>query len=773
MIKSKFMELKSFIQKCGNEMKTNITFLLLFFLAVSSSAQNRAVLKASGDIISTHETQPSLNLKQEKKDKQRSHVLTNSIPLRNVNGMSDTLKYFAINEANTNFGIFGQDWVLQWFIAPVDMYIPSIGISIAEIADTNVLLEVKLVKLNWKKADLQSIGEQHFGYYPAAGNGNNNITAFLDNPDRTGDWVDASGLGLTSPFAKDIWSDSGKGVIIKPILKTAERQYQWIKLETLGDSPVVQAGTIVGLAVRNLSSTNDSVRVGISSGTYSGGYTGFKFYSNGRNQSGIDLGWWSRAFTFDFALEVELGEGCWPFINFTKLVTTLSTEPREVSVDIQHCEFDDIEKSIVEFVYSLDGGVTYSKLQLTTTDSAGVFQTYRGTLPSFPTATEVRYYFQYTNAVGNQYITTTISYSIFKPENPTLLVFNGPTLTTGYPQSYYFGSNGATTTGWEIISFPRDKWAYGKLTKELVDYYTNIFEITTKGPKDINNDVIKEWLATRSNHNYLLAGDDYLGSITNWTDTTYKAGDFQYDVLGITADHNDISYAVSGDQNKPSLAYGVAGTELGDSLYRKVIELNEDSLKIDPIYEISSSYQNWVDGFAPVAGAVVDVTAKGINGNIYNVGMHRTLPAGNKIVFLAFDPLSLDSPPSSYFWYGFDRVSPLVQALRWFGADVVDVENEVSSPLNFKLSQNYPNPFNPSTVISFQLSVGSKVSLKVYDILGNEVATLVNEEKEAGNYKVNFNAQQTTNNKQLASGIYFYTLRAGNFVQNRKMILLK
>jgi len=91
----------------------------------------------------------------------------------------------------------------------------------------------------------------------------------------------------------------------------------------------------------------------------------------------------------------------------------------------------------------------------------------------------------------------------------------------------------------------------------------------------------------------------------------------------------------------------------------------------------------------------------------------------------------------------------------------------------FALSQNYPNPFNPETNISYQLPVSSKVSLKVYDVLGNEVATLVNEEKPAGKYQVNFNTQHTTNNQQLSSGVYFYRLQAGNFVQTKKFILMK
>jgi ligand-binding sensor domain-containing protein len=86
---------------------------------------------------------------------------------------------------------------------------------------------------------------------------------------------------------------------------------------------------------------------------------------------------------------------------------------------------------------------------------------------------------------------------------------------------------------------------------------------------------------------------------------------------------------------------------------------------------------------------------------------------------------------------------------------------------DFSLSQNYPNPFNPSTVISYQLPVIGFVTLKVYDILGREVATLVNEEKPAGEYEVEFDGSNLT------CGIYFYQLKAGEFAETKKMILLK
>jgi photosystem II stability/assembly factor-like uncharacterized protein len=96
-----------------------------------------------------------------------------------------------------------------------------------------------------------------------------------------------------------------------------------------------------------------------------------------------------------------------------------------------------------------------------------------------------------------------------------------------------------------------------------------------------------------------------------------------------------------------------------------------------------------------------------------------------------------------------------------------DIDGDINSVNEFKLEQNYPNPFNPNTVISYQLPVNSNVTLKVYDVLGNEVATLVNEEKPAGRYEVDFTASSLT------SGVYFYKLAAGNYLVTKKMILMK
>jgi hypothetical protein len=92
---------------------------------------------------------------------------------------------------------------------------------------------------------------------------------------------------------------------------------------------------------------------------------------------------------------------------------------------------------------------------------------------------------------------------------------------------------------------------------------------------------------------------------------------------------------------------------------------------------------------------------------------------------------------------------------------------ESVQPLTFSLNQNYPNPFNPLTQITFSVPKATNVTLKVYDILGQEIALLVNERKQAGEYNVTWNAEGVT------SGVYFYRIVAGGFIQTNKMVVVK
>jgi hypothetical protein len=116
--------------------------------------------------------------------------------------------------------------------------------------------------------------------------------------------------------------------------------------------------------------------------------------------------------------------------------------------------------------------------------------------------------------------------------------------------------------------------------------------------------------------------------------------------------------------------------------------------------------------------------------------------------------------------WGFYNDSKKIIVYDSFG-DITDVPRGNSLPKEFILSQNYPNPFNPTTKIEFSVPTSSQVSLKVYDLLGREVSTLVNEYKIAGNYEVVFNASN------LPSGMYIYRLQGEKITLSKKMILIK
>lgn len=94
-------------------------------------------------------------------------------------------------------------------------------------------------------------------------------------------------------------------------------------------------------------------------------------------------------------------------------------------------------------------------------------------------------------------------------------------------------------------------------------------------------------------------------------------------------------------------------------------------------------------------------------------------------------------------------------------------ESNISTPTEYYLKQNYPNPFNPTTTIRFSIPSATFVQLKVYNILGNEIATIVNEQLPAGNYSVEYDEAN------LSSGIYFYTLTTNDFSETKKMTLVK
>ncbi|PJC59561.1 MAG: hypothetical protein CO025_05790, partial [Ignavibacteria bacterium CG_4_9_14_0_2_um_filter_37_13] len=152
------------------------------------------------------------------------------------------------------------------------------------------------------------------------------------------------------------------------------------------------------------------------------------------------------------------------------------------------------------------------------------------------------------------------------------------------------------------------------------------------------------------------------------------------------------------------------------------------------------------------------------NGTSWSELTTDTIGLGNKIL----SPYALAVNSSYYFAAYWRTVSgTITSSVYRLPLTTTSLTSEKSIPNSYHLSQNYPNPFNPSTTISWQLAASSFVTLKVHNVLGKEVAALVNEEVQAGMHSVNFDASH------LSSGIYFYTLKTNSFMQTKKMILLR
>ena len=189
--------------------------------------------------------------------------------------------------------------------------------------------------------------------------------------------------------------------------------------------------------------------------------------------------------------------------------------------------------------------------------------------------------------------------------------------------------------------------------------------------------------------------------------------------------------------------YNVAGRfgemELVDTLsYRHPLALNELTQAFPLPFPTPEDTIYWAFGYVPSDSSETDT--------IYSCGLS-----------LVFDGI-----PDSLDRWNFGPKFPIVVLPNVTSID--DANNGIN---NFRLFQNYPNPFNPATKIQYEVGSKQFVSLKVFDVLGNEVADLVNEEKSAGFYTVQFNAGT------LAGGIYFLQLRTKNYADTKKMVLLK
>ncbi len=265
---------------------------------------------------------------------------------------------------------------------------------------------------------------------------------------------------------------------------------------------------------------------------------------------------------------------------------------------------------------------------------------------------------------------------------------------------------------------------------------------------------------------------------------TYAKGSIVLHMLrGIVGDETffNILKAYASD---PQLAYNSADTEDFQKVAEDVSGLDLDYFFSEWIYGEKYPTYNYNWNYAQLSSNNFEVNLE-IDQAAKTIPTFFTMPIQIKITTTAGDSLitvmndqqqqqftfNLTSQPTNLF---FDPENWILK-----NSSMTTSIDDTKNVETFRVEQNYPNPFNPTTKIKYTISdLGTRnalsVQIKVYDILGNEVATIVNKEQQPGNYEVDFNAKVGANrNSPLPSGIYFYRLRAGNFIQTKKMTLLK
>jgi len=614
------------------------------------------------------------------------------------------------------------------------------------------------------------------------------------------------GTGPTGVPSKGlIWPDGFTAATGNPETQPAEDNSVWYATADYGSEPELMAGDWVGILVQGSGAGGgDDPTLGFYYEAADGlvdNWVGLKFYGECGGTSG-NGGWHIRHWMFNMSLAVELTGDRGPvFVDVGALPTTLSQDDRAVSAHVtdDNPSGEAAGVSAVTLSYQLDSlTATVNSVSLSMTDGSSEDGTWEGTMPGAATGQTVYWTLTAYDNNGNASSTAMTSYFIFEATAGNDLIFNNQARLYGslaYSAQLYFYWAALSATGFDIWDA-----SYGGMNDELTGQYSTIVELAGTGPNYINDAEVTSWWAG-GDKLYIVAGDEWLGARSGWANGETAAGSVAREVLGIAAEYNDVNYGAAGDQEGISRLMALDGDAYSGPLYAFMQNANTDSsmdstgaavmvtLNYDPFYETGGS--NWLDGVDAVASHTVNMT--GLSGVLdstgapladaetYNVMISGQSGTGGRSAFLAFDPIALNTQYMTphdvgYVWVGAHNysganVSPLALAYEGLGAST-GTDDEIAMPNSFALRGNYPNPFNPSTKIAYSIDINSKVNVKIYSLLGEEITSLFSGDVNPGTHEVQWNGTDNAG-VAVASGVYIYRVEANNQALTSKMMLLK
>ena len=683
---------------------------------------------------------------------------------------------------NSNFGGWSGDYFAELYIAPADGQANSIEFNMSDLPDVeggSMSVAIYAANYPWDEIDEELIADEApdswLGYYEDNGTydiaGNNWVFGGINDLD------DADTSYQYDPLGEQLWPETGMVHIpIFPNVDDAALLTLDLENSEFGsfnferDEAFIVVVKLVGFENQ---SDSDEYRVGfLSAHSPLDPPPCLKFYNSTGSPDGRtginDWGWHIRSYVWDWSVGVDLGTAPYLFIQLDALPTTLSTVDRLVSAIISDQNPNGTDDFIdsVYLVYQVNGTPAEPIEML------GSNNEYTTSIPGQIPDSNVEYWVEVIDIEGGLHTSNVKSYFIFAPVEETLLV---------YDTEDNLGDEGRYMAGLDSsFSQHYDLWeaTFGPVSSELVNNYSTIYHIMGGGPFNYSaylSLVYPDWLArgtVENPHCLLLSGQDYAATIS-WIDTLFNPNTFEGGYLGVeTLGPQDISYdGTSESYMRPYAVDAVADDQLTGNL----ATFAGDSLQLfyEPLRELG--FYNWIDNFYPYPTATVCLTDPSQNDAavaVYNSG------PGWKTSFWALDPLGLNyyDPVDTLSSYtaAVDAVgNPVVNIFEWFrGALTITALDETEIPTRTKLYAAYPNPFNPVTSIAYELGNAADVNITVYNMLGQEVATLVDGRQTAGSYTVRWGGIDHAG-LSVSSGLYFYTMRTEGFSATQKMMLLK
>ena len=704
----------------------------------------------------------------------------------------------AVGAMNSNFGFVHQDVGFEWWVPPTDGNILEFWWYDYGARGDLGTCSIRAWIANERLLTLPSTAVDgvpgRMGYYKDLGDGDGLVTPFKP---ASGDQTFYKGTGDSAKVSFDplgteaAWKPGGITIAMD------SAKWQGIKLSTYSATPfTVAKGKPFGFSMQNPSPKGGADgRMEIYSWTATQApYHSIKFY-----ETSATPGWQIRSYEWGFYVIIDYtGDRPPKLLSMDHLYTTIKTTTRAVKAKYS----DDNPSGGAAGVANVK---LYSKKNSgawTSTTMTGTEPNFTGDVPAAAVGDTMSYYTVATdvNALTTQ--SATYSYTIFGPKEKTLALYSASALPTGLTIDQvvplYMDGVAAFDT-WDVKHYGVDD-----LTA-LIQNYNTIIEIGgvggTSGMATLTS--VGAWLKSGTVATpklYFLSDQDH-GWVSGFADTTFADTNVHAQYFGVkTLGPQDICYYPalgSAYVANPWNVVPVAGDSMTNYL-NAYAKANAVTFWYDPYFELG--YDNWFDNIVPTSDAKVifrdTTTMDSTKWTNAAYPMFKATPAWRKnrvlgvrksaankswaTVYLAFDYLATDFRSDTSMHPNATTGAPTDPKYKW----ILDVGNVVTKfianpfyvgvekittnvPGSFALAQNYPNPFNPTTTINYSIAAKSHVTLRVLNVIGQEVAVLVDQVQDAGSFRVPFAASN------FSSGVYFYTLTAGDFTQTHKMVLMK